>query len=160
MAREHGGDWDRSNVHEDHIAFLRDTQRLPGANYVKARVPPAGEISPAPGENEWVVFRSHFIRGFGLPVSGFLLSFLEFYHLQPHHITPNTMMLLAAFVTMCEGYLGILPTIELWGAFFYTKLGTSAKEKAAQCGAFIAVRQPSSKNAFPPIKLPQSVKMW
>ena len=31
---------------------------------------------------------------------------------------------------------------------------------AAQCDAFIAVRQPSSKNAFPTVKLPQSVKMW
>ena len=69
-------------------------------------------------------------------------------------------MLLAAFFTLCEGYLGILPTIKLWGAFLYTKLGTAVREVAAQCGAFIAVRRPSSKNAFPTIKLPQSVKMW
>ena len=69
-------------------------------------------------------------------------------------------MLLAAFVTMCEGYLSVLRTIELWGAFFYTKLGTSVREVAAQCGAFIAVRRPSPKNAFPTVKLPQSVKMW
>ena len=125
MAREHGGDWDGSNVHEDHIAFLHDTRRLPGVGYVKARIPPEGEISPAPREGERVVFRAHFIRGFGLPASGFLRLFLEFYHLQPYHLTPNTVMLLAAFVTMCEGYLGILSSIELWGAFFYTKLGTS-----------------------------------
>ena len=118
MARERGGDWDGSNVNEDHIAFLRDTRRLPDAGYVKARVPPAGEISPAPGEGERVVFGSHFIRGFGLLVSSFLCLFLEFYHLQPHHITPNTVMLLSSFVTMCKGYLGILPTIELWGRSF------------------------------------------
>ena len=116
-------------------------------------MPPAGEVSPAPEEGERVVFRSHFIRGFGLLASGFLRSFLEFYHLQPHHITPSTVMLLSAFVTMCEGHLGILPTIELWGALFYTKLGTSAKEKAAQCGAFVAVHRPSVKNVFPAIKL-------
>ena len=63
------------------------------------------------------------------------------------------MTLLSAFVMACKGYLGILPTIELWGAFFYTKLGTSAKEKAAQCGAFVAVRRPSVKNSFPVIKV-------
>ena len=57
---------------------------------------------------------------------------MEFNHIQPHHLTPNTMMLLSAFITSCEGYLGILPTIKLWGAFFYAKLGTSAKETAAQ----------------------------
>ena len=45
-------------------------RRLPDAGYVKARVPPEGEISPASGEGEQVVFRSHFIRGFGLPARG------------------------------------------------------------------------------------------
>ena len=81
MAREHGEDWDGSNVNEDHITFLREMRRLPGTGYMKACVPPEGEISPMPGEGERVVFRSHFIRGFGLPASGFLRSFLGFYHL-------------------------------------------------------------------------------
>ena len=42
------GDWDGSTVIEDHIAFLRDTRRMPSAAFVKARVPPETEISPAP----------------------------------------------------------------------------------------------------------------
>ena len=78
---QYGGDWDGSNVHEDHVKFLR----------------------------------SHFLRGIGLPASAFFCSFLEFYQLQPHHLTPNTVVLLSAFVTLCEGFLGVLPTIELWG---------------------------------------------
>ena len=123
-------------------------------------MPPEGEISPAPGEGERVVFRSHFLRGFDLPVSGFFRSFLDFYQLQPHHLTPNAVTLLSAFVMACEGYLGILPTIKLRGAFFYGKLGTSAKETAAECGGFVAVRRPMKWNAFPVIKLAQSVKMW
>jgi hypothetical protein len=40
-------------------------------------------------------------------------------------------VLLAAFVTMCEEYLGTLPTLELWGKCFYLKLGTAAKGQAA-----------------------------
>ena len=123
-------------------------------------VPPQEEISPAPQGHERVVFRLHFLHGFGLPVSGFLRSFMDCNHIQPHHLTPNTVTLLSAFAMMCEGYLGILPTIKLWGAFFYTKLGTSAREKAAQCGAFVAVRRLSVKNAFPAIKLSRSVKLW
>ena len=79
------------------------------------RVPPEKEISPAPEEGERVIFCSHFLRGFGLPVSGFFCSFLEFHGLQPHHLTPNTVVLLAAFATLCEGFLGVLLTIELWG---------------------------------------------
>ena len=100
MARERGGDWDGSNVIEDHITFLRETRRLPGAGYMKARVPPEGEILPALGEGERVVFRSHFIRSFGLPASSFLRSFLEFYHLQPHHLTPNIVTKAARSITM------------------------------------------------------------
>ena len=107
------GDWDGSTVIEDHISFLRDTRRMPSVAFVKARVPPETEISPVPQEGERVVFRSHFLRGFGLPASGFMRSFLNFYQVQPHHLTPNTVVLLAAFVTTCAGYLGTLPTLEL-----------------------------------------------
>ena len=153
MAREKGGDWDDSTVIEDHITFLRDTRRMPNVAFVKARVPPAEDISPAQKANEQVVFRSHFLRGFGLLASGFFRSFLDFNHLQPHHLTPNSMTLLFALVTACKGYIGILPTIELWGAFFYGKLGTSAKDTAAECGGYVAVRLPAKQNAFPVIKL-------
>ena len=67
-----GGDWDGSNVHEDHIDFLRKTLQLPGKDHVRVRLTPEREISPAPEEGERVIFRSHCLRGFGLPVSGFL----------------------------------------------------------------------------------------
>ena len=76
---ERSGDWDGSNVHEDHLTFLHDTRWLPGAGYIKTRVPPADEISPAPEEGEHVIFRSHFLRGFGLPASDFMRAFLAFY---------------------------------------------------------------------------------
>ena len=118
------GAWDGSNVHEDHVAFLCQTRCLPDANLVRVRLAPETEISPAPEEGERVVFRSHCLRGLGLPASGFFRSFLEFYGLQSHHLTPNTVVLLSAFVTLCEGFLGVLPTIKLWGEFFQTKLGT------------------------------------
>ena len=110
---QYGRDWDGSNVHEDHVEFLRKTRRLPGADKVWVRLAPAREITPEPEEGERVVFRSHFLRGIGLPASAFFRSFLEFYQLQPHHLTPNTVVLLSAFVTWCEGYLGVLPTLEL-----------------------------------------------
>ena len=74
-----GGDWDGSIVHNDHIDFLRDTRRLPSADKVEVRLAPEKEIRPAPRDGERVVFRSHFLRGFGLPVSAFFRSWLEFY---------------------------------------------------------------------------------
>lgn len=80
---------------------------------MRVRLAPEGEISPAPAEGERVIFRSHLMRGMRLPASGFFRSFLEFHGLQPHHLTPNTVVLLAAFATLCEGFLVVLPTIKL-----------------------------------------------
>nr|XP_040249665.1 actin cytoskeleton-regulatory complex protein PAN1-like [Aegilops tauschii subsp. strangulata] len=48
MARS--GAWDGSEVHEDHIDFLRQTRRLPGKDYMKVRLASEREISPAPEE--------------------------------------------------------------------------------------------------------------
>ena len=69
-------------------------------------------------------------------------------------------MLLSAFITLCEGFLGVLPTLELWGEFFQSKLGTVVAGVPAPCGAFIAMRRANENNPFPPIPLIQSVKLW
>ncbi len=152
-----GGDWDGSIVHDDHVDFLRDTRRLPNADKVEVRLAPAKEISPRPQEaqeGERVVFRSYFLRGFGLPVSAFFRSWLEFYQLQPHHLTPNAVVLLSAFVTLCEGYLGVLPTLELWGEFFQSKLGTrvrgvpSSRSWARAVRACRLILAPSSRRGY------------
>ena len=85
----HSGTWDGSEVHDDHVDFLRKTRQLPGEDLVRVRLALREEISPAPQEGERVVFRSHCLRGLGLPASNFFRSFLEFYGLQPHHLTPT-----------------------------------------------------------------------
>ena len=69
-------------------------------------------------------------------------------------------MLLSAFVSLCEGFLGLLPTLELWGEFFQSKLGTVVAGVPAPCEAFIAMRRAGENNPFPPIPLIQSVKIW
>ena len=95
-----------------------------------------------------------------LPASGFFRSFLEFQNLQPHHLTPNAVVLLSAFATLCEGFLGVLPTLKLWGEFFSSNLGTHVAGIPAQCGTYVAVRCSTADNPFPPISLIKSVKMW
>jgi hypothetical protein len=116
---------------------------------------------PAPHPGEHVVFYNHFLRGLGRPASPFFHHFLDFYDLQPHHLTPNTVLFLSAFVTFCEGYIGILPTLELWGQLFYLKLGTRTKGEPARCGASVAdQRSGNSGIYFPKIALTDSVKKW
>ena len=92
--------WDGSTVLDDHIDFLRKTRRLLGEDLVRVLLALAREVSPVPEEGERVIFYSHCLRGVGLPASGFFRAFLDFYHLQPHHLTSKTVVLLSAFVTL------------------------------------------------------------
>ena len=106
---QYGGDWDGSNVHTNHIDFLWKTRRLLGKDQVRVHLTPEKEITLAPEEGERVIFRSHFLRGLGLPASAFFRSFLDFYQLQPHHLTPNTVVLLSASSRCARAFLGFSP---------------------------------------------------
>jgi hypothetical protein len=55
------------------------------------------------------MLKSHIDRGLRLPPSYFLKSMLRHYRLQLHHIAPNSFTIIAGFVELCEGYLGIYP---------------------------------------------------
>ena len=137
----HHGQWDGSEVLQEHMDVLRRSRKLPPADRVAVRLAPVTEIRPAPQQGEWVIFRSHFPCGFGLPASGFFRSFLDFFHIQPDHLTPNTITTISLFVVLCEAFLGILPTVEIWTELFYVKLGTAVQNVAAQCGGCIAVKR-------------------
>jgi hypothetical protein len=53
----------------------------------------------------------------GTPAHSFLRGLLEHYCLELHHLNPNGVVHVAAFVALCEGYLGIEPNFDLWGYF-------------------------------------------
>jgi hypothetical protein len=48
-----------------------------------------------------------------VPSHRFLHSLLQFYGLELHHLTPSRMFYMAAFVTLCEAYMGIEPHFNL-----------------------------------------------
>ncbi|KAE8790137.1 hypothetical protein D1007_35654 [Hordeum vulgare] len=115
------GAWDGSDIVEEHIEVLRHHRRkLSSAELIAAHIP-GRENSPAPQEGEVVVFVGHFARGLGLPASRFFSGFLMHYGLQPHHLAPNAILQLAAFFTLCEGFLGIKPRLNLWHPLFFFK---------------------------------------
>ena len=67
-------------------------------------------------------------------------------------------MQLSGFVTLCEGYLGVEPTIDLWARFFsLKKQGPSARE-FADCGAAVILKWSGAE--FPKIPLEDSAKKW
>ncbi|KAE8769262.1 40S ribosomal protein S5-1 [Hordeum vulgare] len=111
------GSWERSIVMEAHIEYLRQTQKLPSEADLEARAA-GGEPAPEPRDGEHVVFGTHFLVGFGLPVSLFLRHFLDYYGLQMHHLGVNSVLFIACFVKLCKAYLGIHPFPSFYHHFF------------------------------------------
>ncbi|KAE8794970.1 hypothetical protein D1007_30168 [Hordeum vulgare] len=162
------GAWLGSDVNAELIDALRHHQLLPPASQVSVRLP-SSEASPAPVAGEVVVLAEHFYRGFGLPASSFFAEWLQFFGLQPHHLAPNAILQLAAFVVLCEGFVGIEPRVDLWRSLFFFKQQSIAMEKSeveklkgprpmTPCGAALVHHRP--KSGFPQMPLQDSIKHW
>ncbi|KAE8781138.1 hypothetical protein D1007_45641 [Hordeum vulgare] len=85
------GSWEGSIMTDEHIAYLRRTQKLPPVEHVEARAP-GNERMSEPHAGGRVMFGMHFLVGFELPMSRFLRLFLDFYGLQMHHLGPNSVL--------------------------------------------------------------------
>ncbi|KAE8774312.1 hypothetical protein D1007_53338 [Hordeum vulgare] len=129
--------------------------------HVEVRIPD-GERSPTPRDGEVVVFKENFYRGFRLPASEFFLSFLTFFGFQPHHLASNVVLQLAAFVVLCEGFVGTEPLLDLWRKLFFFKQQSVPTDKPGvkmtPCGAALVHHWLTS--GFPKLPLQESVKKW
>jgi hypothetical protein len=79
-------------------------------------------VSHALAKGFVVVCAAFFEWGFGLPPHQFLCSLLRSYGLEQHHLTSSGILHMAAFVTLCEAYIGIEPLLKLWSHFFQDQL--------------------------------------
>ena len=52
----------------------------------------------------------------------FLQGLLDYYQVELQHLNPNGVQHIAAFVALCEGFLGISPHFDLWRHFFAVTL--------------------------------------
>ena len=106
------GGWERATVRKCDLSPLRRQGLLP-ANQEKVRL--AGpEIVPRPEPGWRVMFIPFVVRGLCFPVHPFLRNLLFVYGIQLHHLTPNSLLHLAVYFTLCECFLGIHPH---WGLF-------------------------------------------
>ncbi|KAK1653190.1 hypothetical protein QYE76_070995 [Lolium multiflorum] len=62
-------------------------------------------LAPAPEDNEMVLTKALVERGFSFPPSDFFSEILKVYGLQPHNISPNSVLAISNHVTLCEGHL-------------------------------------------------------
>ncbi|KAI5021698.1 hypothetical protein ZWY2020_058428 [Hordeum vulgare] len=162
------GAWLGSEIYEGHIEALRHRRLLPPASRVLVQIP-GPETAPTPSEGEIVVFDEHFYTHFGIPASPFLSKWLHFFGVQPHHLAPNAILQLSAFVVLCEGFLGIEPRLDLWRSLFFFKQQSIAMDNSAlekhtgprpmmPCGAALVHHR--SKSGFPQMPLQESIKKW
>ena len=72
-----------------------------------------GEDYPFKGKLETVVFRDFVEHGLALPVSEFFYALLQFWGIQLHHPTPQSILHLSIFTHFCEAFLGILSVFTI-----------------------------------------------
>ncbi|KAE8799202.1 hypothetical protein D1007_25489 [Hordeum vulgare] len=96
-------------------------------------------------------------------------NFLIFFGLQLHHPVPNAILQLAAYVVMCEGFLGIDPRLDLWQKLFFFKQQSIKMDKAevekltgprlmTPCSATLVNHRTTC--GFPQMPLQDSIKLW
>ena len=83
---------------------------------------PSNEDSPSLPDGYVVLFAHFHERGLATPAHKFLRGLLHFYKIELQHLNPNGIQYMAAFVALCEGFLGISPDFDLWRYFFTINL--------------------------------------
>ena len=69
--------------------------------------------------DDYLVSFTHFHEhGFMTPTHIFLRGLLHYYKIELQHLNPNRIQHMAAFIALCEGFLGISPHFDLWRYFF------------------------------------------
>jgi hypothetical protein len=70
---------------------------------------PGTERIPKPPNGYQVMFLAFLLCGLSLPAHEFLRGLLFVYGVQLHQLTPNSILHIACFITLCESFLGIDP---------------------------------------------------
>jgi hypothetical protein len=80
------------------------------------------------------MFLAFLLRGLSLP------GLLFVYGVQLHQLTPNSILHIACFVTLCESFLGIEPHFLLWRSIFQLRPNVALSRKPELGGAVVSVR--------------------
>jgi len=106
-----------------------------------------GEDYPMEGTLETIVFRDFVERGLALPVSEFFYALLQFWRIQLHHLTPQSILHISIFTHLCESFLGILPHFHLFQHFFALVPIPNATKPATAGGCELVLR-PESRDEY------------
>jgi hypothetical protein len=117
---------------------------------------PSTERIPKPSSGYRVIFLAFLLRGLSFPANKFLRGLLFVYGVQLHHLTPNSILHIACFITLCD-FLGIKPHFLLWKYLFRLRLSVSLSKMHELGGAVVSVRAESQYLEF---SMAASVQGW
>jgi hypothetical protein len=63
---------------------------------------------------DFIFFETYVLAGLVPPLSSFFLTLLEYYSLQLQHLSPNSIVLVAIFVHLCEMFVGMQLLVRLF----------------------------------------------
>ena len=109
--------WRKSKISEAAVQELENLGLLQSQGVIQWRAG-EGEDYPMEGILETIVFCDFVERGLALSVSEFFYALLQFWGIQLHHLTPQSILHLSFFTHFCEAFLGILPHFHVFQHFF------------------------------------------
>ncbi|KAK1629392.1 hypothetical protein QYE76_003707 [Lolium multiflorum] len=116
-------------------------------------------LAPAPQDNEMVLTKALVERGFSFPPSDFFLEILKAYGLQPHNISPNSVLAISNHVTLCEGHLRVTPELSLFQYYFTVKKERIRQSsELATCGTITFMIRPG--RVYPHTDRHESARYW
>jgi hypothetical protein len=98
------------------------------------------ERVPKPPKGYRVMLLAFLLRGLSLPAHKFLRGLLFICGVQLHQLTPNLILYISCFVTLCESFLGIDPHWVLWKFLFRLCPSVSLDKNPELGGAVVSVR--------------------
>ncbi|KAK1691929.1 hypothetical protein QYE76_008626 [Lolium multiflorum] len=147
-------EWERSKISHQDMNLMK---KLGLTKTKDALCFPSDESYPLPPIEYRVSFIDHLIRGLSTPIHDFLRGLLFVYGVQLHQLTPNSILHIAIFITLCECFLGVPPNWALWKRIFYLRRNGSHNIAYNIGGVVICVRPDVE---YFDVKFPDSVQGW
>ncbi|KAK1628775.1 hypothetical protein QYE76_003090 [Lolium multiflorum] len=147
-------EWERSKISNQDMNLLKKLGFTKKENTLRF---PKEESYPSPPIEYRVSFVDHLIRGLSPPIHEFLRGLLFVYGLQLHQLTPNSILHVSIFITLCECFLGVQPNWALWKRIFSLRRNGSHNVAYNIGGVVICVR---SDVEYFDVKFPDSVQGW
>jgi hypothetical protein len=118
---------------------------------------PSTDRIPKPPSGYRLMFLAFLLCGLSFPAHKFLHELLFVYGVQLHQLTPNLILHIAFFVTLCESFLGIEPHWILWKFLFHLCPSVALSKKPELGRAVVSVR---SEVHYLEFNMAASVQGW